>query len=178
MTTTLKVNHKIRLTELRETDIPALVEYLNHPEIYKNTLTIPKPYSEKDGLNFIHLCQKLDKKYGFVVNWAVRDANEQLIGGIGRLMKLGPVAHKDEIGYWLASPFWGQGLMTETVRAFSDYLLKIEPLKRIEALVFHKNIASGRVLEKAGFVREGYLRKYYLKDQQLKDAILYAKFAD
>jgi RimJ/RimL family protein N-acetyltransferase len=37
------------------------------------------------------------------------------------------------------------------------------------------NPASGRVLEKAGFVLEGRLRKNVIKDGQILDSLLYAK---
>ena len=47
-------------------------------------------------------------------------------------------------------------------------------LARVEALVLPNDMASQRVLEKAGFQREGYLRSYLVFDQQRTDALIYS----
>ena len=47
-------------------------------------------------------------------------------------------------------------------------------LARVEALVEPDNIASQRVLEKAGFRREGLLRSYLVFDRQRADAFIYS----
>jgi len=46
------------------------------------------------------------------------------------------------------------------------------PLARVEALVVSDNIASQRVLEKAGFQREGHLRSYLVFERQRADALI------
>ncbi len=100
-----------------------------------------------------------------------------LIGGIGAFMKTGLDGHLDEIGYWLAEPFRGQGIMTEVVRRYTQWLFDSRPaLVRIEAGVFAHNPASAKVLEKAGFAREGYARQLHVKNGVYIDAVLMAKF--
>ncbi|MDX2235315.1 MAG: GNAT family N-acetyltransferase [Hyphomonadaceae bacterium] len=59
-----------------------------------------------------------------------------------------------EIGYWLGRPFWGQGLATEAARAVTDVARALER-GPVVAGHFTDNPASGRVLEKAGFVYTG-----------------------
>jgi ribosomal-protein-alanine N-acetyltransferase len=49
------------------------------------------------------------------------------------------------------------------------------PASRIYAEVFANNLASARVLEKAGFVFEGRLKNNVFKDGQLLDSVLYAR---
>jgi RimJ/RimL family protein N-acetyltransferase len=46
------------------------------------------------------------------------------------------------------------------------------PVARVEALVVRDNIASQRVLEKAGFRREGHLRSYLVFERQRRDALI------
>jgi [ribosomal protein S5]-alanine N-acetyltransferase len=172
----LKINDIINLTEVRESDPPSLVKYLNDVEINQNTLLIPYPYTLADGDFFVNLCREREQKYGHIVNWAIRNSDGEMIGGIGRLMKsdMGST-HKDEFGYWMAEPYRGQGLMTEVVRIFSDYWLQ-HGLMRMEAVIFPHNIASMRVVEKAGFDREAYCKMYHYKNGEPIDGIMYVKF--
>ncbi|KAI3993088.1 hypothetical protein MKX01_009831 [Papaver californicum] len=60
---------------------------------------------------------------------------------------------KGEVGYTLASEYWGQGIASYVFVAFPQ-------MERLQALCNSDNIASQRVLEKAGFTKEGVLRKY------------------
>ena len=144
MTQTIIVNDKIELTEIRETDKPQFVHYLNNPEHYENTLMIPSPYHESDAASFVNLCREAEKQNGRVVNFAIRTEGV-LIGGIGLMTNEKPTAkHKAEIGYWVGKPFWGQGIMTEVVRVFSDYWLHNSDYVRLEATAFAPNIASKR----------------------------------
>ena len=80
-----------------------------------------------------------------------------------------------EIGYWLAEPFWGQGIATRAVRALSDWAFASFDLVRIFAAVFETNPASARVLEKAGFALEGRLRQSITKNGRTFDELLYAR---
>jgi RimJ/RimL family protein N-acetyltransferase len=50
--------------------------------------------------------------------------------------------------------------------------------ERIFALPFTRNVASVRVLEKAGYVREGTLRRSAIKDGIVLDQHLYAIVRD
>ena len=172
------IDDLIALTEFRQEDKSNLVLYLNDPVIYRNTLTIPSPYAEADADKWLGITQANLEKYGRLTNWAIRHREAGLIGGIGRMVLTGIEGHRDEIGYWQAGPFPGQGIMTEVVGKLTGYLFEQSPLVRMEAHVYDHNPASARVLEKAGFQREGIARKFALKDGQYIDAILLAKIKD
>lgn len=64
------------------------------------------------------------------------------------------------IGYVLARPFWGHGYMTEAARALVEVLFATPEVVRVWAVADWENVASMRVLEKAGMQREGLLRKW------------------
>jgi ribosomal-protein-alanine N-acetyltransferase len=85
-------------------------------------------------------------------------------------------SHRAEIGYWLAKPFWGRGIMTDVVQRLCQVGFEEFGLVKIIAYVNATNPASARVLEKCGFVQEGYLKKHFLKDGQLLDVRLFARF--
>jgi [ribosomal protein S5]-alanine N-acetyltransferase len=171
----IKVDNNIFLSQIRLKDIEQLVKYLNDKEIFNNTLLIPFPYTQEDGEYFVNLCEKRKKKYGKLTDWAIRDKNKKLIGGCGFQMKYGRNSKKDEIGYWLARPFWNKGIMTKVVNKLCEIGFKKFGLTRIEATVFIYNDASCRVLEKAGFKLEGILRKSMKKRNKLIDVRRYYK---
>jgi RimJ/RimL family protein N-acetyltransferase len=79
-----------------------------------------------------------------------------------------------EIGYWLGEPFWGRGIMSEAVPAFTAYAFATFDVCRLYASVFEWNPASARILEKAGYVCEGRLRKSVVKDGRTIDQLLFA----
>ena len=67
---------------------------------------------------------------------------------------------KWELGYVLARFYWGNGYMTEAVQGLVHWALKQKQIYRIWAVCDVDNIASARVMEKAGMQREGILRRW------------------
>jgi RimJ/RimL family protein N-acetyltransferase len=61
------------------------------------------------------------------------------------------VENEASIAFYLARPYWGQGLATEAGLAFVQYGFQTLGLRRIEAGINAKNLASIRVVEKLGF---------------------------
>jgi ribosomal-protein-alanine N-acetyltransferase len=83
-----------------------------------------------------------------------------------------------ELGYWLGESYWGRGIATRAVRAIIQWAFESLALERIQARVFDSNVASCRVLEKAGFTREGRLRSSVLKLNLVMDLLVYAILRD
>jgi ribosomal-protein-alanine N-acetyltransferase len=169
------VNEQVRLTEVRPTDKPALVEHLNDKEIYDRTLRIPYPYTDASAEEWLAVVAKTTQQQGRPVQWAIRNTEDYLIGACGfNDFQVGK-SHRAEVGYWLAKPFWGQGIMTVVVRRACQYAFEEFGLVKIIAHVNATNPASARVLEKCGFGQEGHLKKHFLKDGQYLDARLFAR---
>jgi len=171
----IKVDNNIFLSQIRTKDIGQLIKYLNDKEIFHNTLQIPFPYTKEDGEYFVKLCEKKKQKYGRLTDWAIRGKNKKLIGGCGFQMKYKRNLKKDEIGYWLARPYWNKGIITKVVNKLCEIGFNKMGLTRIEATVFIHNDASCRVLEKSGFSLEGVFRKSIKKGNNLIDSKLYYK---
>jgi ribosomal-protein-alanine N-acetyltransferase len=96
------------------------------------------------------------------------------IGSIG----VGCAAHGAEVGYVLARACWGRGLMTEAVGYVTAWALAQPPLFRVWAFCDAENLASARVLEKAGLIREGLLRRWQVCPTigpEPRDCLVYAK---
>jgi ribosomal-protein-serine acetyltransferase len=62
------------------------------------------------------------------------------------------------LGYWLAEPFQGRGLMTTACRAYVEHSFGALDLHRIEIHVDPGNARSRAVAERLGFTREGLIR--------------------
>jgi len=168
------VNDQIHLSEVRSTDKPALIEHLNDRDIYERTLRIPFPYGEKEADDWLALFAKTTEQQGQPVTFAIRAADDSLIGACGfNDFQVGK-SHRAEVGYWLGKPFWGRGVMTAVVSRICQHAFDEFGLVKITAQVSTFNPASARVLEKCGFVQEGLLRKHHLKDGKLIDAWLFA----
>jgi RimJ/RimL family protein N-acetyltransferase len=60
-----------------------------------------------------------------------------------------------EVGYWIARPFWGKGICTEALQMIIDYCFKEKGFTMLWGDYFPSNPASGRVMEKCGFVDTG-----------------------
>lgn len=166
------VNESFHLSAIRASDQGTLVAHLNDGQIYRNTLRIPSPYSFEDAGKFLRIAAEATERYGFPIHFAIRNRERHLIGGCGFEGLV--TGHQAEIGYWLARPYWGQGIMTDVVRAACQLAVTEWQLVRISAHVFDFNLASARVLEKNGFLYEGTLRKHCRKDGQFFDSRVYA----
>jgi RimJ/RimL family protein N-acetyltransferase len=172
---TILINPQLSLSPLREGDEDAMVRWLNDPVLQRNTLRIPSPYRLEHAREFIDYVGAMRAEHGRATEWAIRDGSGALIGGIGFSRVYGKYSHKDEMGYWLAEPYRGRGIMTQVVAKVCEVGLGPYKLLRIEAPVFTFNAASARVLEKNGFVAEGILRSYFLKNDKPVDVKMYAK---
>ena len=79
------------------------------------------------------------------------------------------------MGYWLAEPFWGHGIITKAIIEIVGYGFEnLQDIDRIFARPFGSNKASQRVLEKAGFQLEGRFEKTLWKNEQFEDELIYA----
>ena len=79
-----------------------------------------------------------------------------------------------EMGYYIAEPYWGKGIMTEAVSQMCAYIFEHTDIVRIFAEPYAHNSASCRVLEKSGFQFEGVLRQNAIKNGQSLDMKMYA----
>jgi RimJ/RimL family protein N-acetyltransferase len=96
----------------------------------------------------------------------------ELIGNVG-LHHFFEQNRRCEIGYALASAYWGQGIATEALRAAIRHGFDALDLNRIEADIDPRNIGSARVLEKLGFRKEGYMPERWIVFGEFADTVNY-----
>jgi ribosomal-protein-alanine N-acetyltransferase len=158
----------------RKGDEPALARHANNRKVWLNLRDgFPHPYTLLHAAAWIEGSLAPHPGLRFAI-----EVDGEAAGSVGALPLQDVHRQTAEIGYWLAEPFWGRGIMTEVVRACTARAFRELDLVRIQAAVYAWNPASMRVLEKCGYVREGVLRKSVLKDGQLIDSVLYASLCD
>lgn len=68
--------------------------------------------------------------------------------------------HLAQFGYGIARPYWGQGYMTEALSTLVDWSLDQPEIWRASGFCDVDNLASARVMEKAGMAFEGVLHRF------------------
>ncbi len=64
-----------------------------------------------------------------------------------------------DVGYRFNPKYWKMGIATESLQAVVKFIFECTEMKRLNARADVRNIASNRVLEKCGFIKEGTIRQ-------------------
>lgn len=159
------------IRDLRMDDASSLARYANNRKIWSNLRdAFPHPYTSDDAAVYIDGALQMKPRTAFAIA-----SKSEAIGSIGLMPGQDVHRFTAELGYWLAEPFWGKGIMTKAVKALSEYALNELDFCRIYSEPYTTNLASARVLEKSGFVLEGILRSSVFKDKRILDQYLFAK---
>jgi len=151
-------------------DVESIVRHANNRKIWLNLRDrFPYPYTKADAQNWIQSALSMRPETNFAI-----DVSGEAVGGIGFELKTDVERYSAEVGYWLGEEFWGQGICTSALKATTQYAIEAYHLTRIFAVPFSENLASIRVLEKAGYSREGIMRRSAFKDGRFLDEVLYA----
>ena len=167
---------QVNLRHWKIEDAPSLATAINNKNVLDNLRDgIPYPYTEKDAEEFIRTTLSAEKnmQYAFAITY-----DGKVIGCIAVFRKENVHRFTAELGYYIAEPYWGRGIMTEAVRQMIIYVFENTDIVRIFAEPYTFNKASCRVLEKAGFQFEGTLRKNAIKNGQFIDMRMYAMTKD
>ena len=132
---------------------------------------LPYPYTEQDGKDYISdmLSANEDDTFAFAVT-----ADNKVVGSIGVFRQENIHRQTAELGYYVAEEYWSRGIMTEAIKQICEYVFSKSDILRIYAEPFAYNIASCRVLEKAGFQYEGTLRSNAVKNGEVIDMKMYS----
>jgi [ribosomal protein S5]-alanine N-acetyltransferase len=151
-------------------DLGCVEEATQDPDIPKGT-SVPATFTPAEGLAWIERqWSRHDEGKGLSQAIANTDSNEALGAAVLMSRQPGTV----ELGYWLIPRARGRGFGSRAVGLLARWAVTEAALARVEALVVPDNIASLRVLEKAGFQREGHLRSYLVSERQRTDALIYS----
>jgi len=160
---------RLILREFTPMDFDAVHEYASDPEVVRY---MPfGPNTVEDSRNFLNRAigrQKEEGRTDFELAVVLKDGGK-LIGGC-RLNKTSNLAA--HIGYIFNRGYWGRGYATEAARALVRHGFAELGAHRIYATCDPDNIASRRVLEKAGMVLEGRLREDMVCHGEYRDSLI------
>jgi RimJ/RimL family protein N-acetyltransferase len=128
------------------------------------------PWTERARAEkFISTCQQMAEE-GTGIRLAVdRESDGNFIGWC-TFNRWNPTYRSASIGFCFNEWVWGQGYATESARALVEWAFNTLDLNRIHSETDTRNIASARVLEKLGFVREGTMREDCIVDGVTSDS--------
>ncbi len=154
----------------KSSDLESLVRQANNFNVWINLRDIfPHPYTPADGQAWLARAASARPETHFAI-----EVNGEAVGGIGFDIGIDIARCAAELGYWLGEPFWGRGIATAAVKAVTAYAIETHGLARVFATPFTSNMASRRVLVKAGYSLEGTLKHSGIKNDKLIDHAVYA----
>jgi len=135
----------------RAKDAPAIVRLAGERAVAEMTARIPHPI-DPHGVDAFLLAVRRGNADGAGLTMAIclRSDPARLVGMVG--IEGLPTPH---LGYWLGTPHWGRGLMTEAACAMVEAFFAYARGTALASTARVDNPASRRVLEKCGFERHG-----------------------
>jgi ribosomal-protein-alanine N-acetyltransferase len=106
--------------------------------------------------------------------WAIVHRRDAKMIGTGSFSTWERQHNSAEVGYVLNRRYWGQGYMSEAVRAIVAFGFRELGMNRIQARCDVPNVGSARVMEKAGMTFEGVLRQQLFEKGSYRDIKIYS----
>ena len=144
---------RIRLRPWQDSDAETLFKYASDPDVGPRA-GWPPHKSVEESLEIIRTVFHSEGMWAVI--WK---ESEEAIGCVGYLpasaSNLKIANDECEVGYWIARPYWDKGICTEALKMVIDYCFNKKGFTTLWGDYFPSNPASGRVMEKCGFVDTG-----------------------
>lgn len=149
---------RLILRPLTAEDAPDLKEWLGLDEIYTYWGRKASKGEREPELLFIDARPWVKRKPSQDLNWGIVWKESGKVIGMLAIFDV-QNQRMASVGYRLHPAYWRQGIVTEALRRAVDFVFSETELQRLEATADVRNVASLRVLEKCGFIREGTVRQ-------------------
>ena len=160
------------LRQWRLDDQDALIRHANDRRVSIELRDrFPYPYTETHAEAWLARTVAVEPPASFAITEHARD---EPVGGVSLMPQKDIERINAEIGYWLGVDYWGRGMSTAAVRAATNYAFEVLGLERVFGVVFTRNVASARVLEKVGFRHEATMPHSAVKEGLILDQFMYA----
>lgn len=164
---------RLILRPLERADAASIQQAASAREVADTMISLPHPYLSGEAQRYLDE-QESQRERGLGAAFAIIAKAKRVFCGVVELRHIEPEHSQAELSFWLAVEAWGQGYMTEVVQTMLRYAFADLGLNRLYAYHMERNPASGRVLEKNGFLREGLLRERVRKWNRYEDVALWA----
>lgn len=163
---------RLLLRQFVDHDLENVFKGLSHPNIIKYYGVSFQTLEEtKEQMTFFADLEKNETG----IWWAVCSADNKTFYGAGGLNSLSKEHKKAEIGFWLISEFWGNGIMKEAIPLICDYGFNNLELHRIEGFVESENKNCKNAMAKLDFQHEGTMKECEIKNGKFISLDIYAK---
>lgn len=165
------------LRPFREPDLAAFADYRSDPEVARYQSWTP-PFTLDDARVFLRGLQTTP--FDTPGTWsqiALADPTTDALMGDCAL-HFQDDGRQVELGFTLARPFQGRGLMREAVTALLDHLFGPLRKHRVTALTDARNAAAHHLLDRLGFRREAHFLKNVFFKGEWGDEVLFACLAE
>ena len=155
--TVLRINSDLRLIPLEDHHAEELFRLVDNNRRYLREFLpwVDFNRSAEDSLEFLSLTR--DTEAAGTAFIRLIEFQGQLAGVAG-FRSLDAANRQGEIGYWLAEPLQGRGLVTRCVETLIEYGFAILDLHRIQLRAAVNNAKSRAIPERLGFTEEGVTR--------------------
>ena len=162
---------RLRLRPFTQADADAIYALQSNPHVLR--YWDAPPWKERARADrFISVCGQMEQE-GTGARLAIERSADGVFIGWCALSQWNPDYRSAAMGYCLCDAAWGQGFATEAAGAVLRWAFDTLDLNRVQAQTDTRNIASSRVLEKLGFLREGTLRQDCIVDGDISDSWVY-----
>lgn len=163
---------RLLLREITDEDASSILEYLSDDEVMKYYGLEPFT-SLNDALDEISWYKSIrSKRTG--IRWGITLKEHDVVIGSCGFHNIVAQHFRAEIGFELSKEQWGKGIAAEAVEAIIRHGFQQMNFQRIEALIEPRNLASQKLVERLGFVREGLLRSYEYTCGKFDDLYMYS----
>ena len=167
---------RLLLRSIEKPDTPELL-FLRSDETVMQYIDRERMKSLEDAELFIHKLQEgVETNENILWVICLSEDPDKMIGNIG-FWRFQLPHYRAEVGYMLHPDFWNKGIMKEALEAVIVYGFDTIKLHSIEARITPENIASAKLLEKTGFIREAYFKEDYFYNGRFRDTAVYSMLA-
>ncbi len=156
----------VNLRIMEKEDLPLFAEWVNKPEVFGEY----NPLHQMSRAQAEKILENPHEETPFLI--LKKDGSK--IGFVSYFYVLHVAGKQLEIGYSLLPDERGKGYGTEAIEIMVDYLFLSRDIQRIQVQTDPRNIASQKLLAKAGFSKEGTLRKNFFMRGEWRDVYIYS----
>ena len=138
------------------------------------TAAIPHPYPDGAAESWISTHPDLFASRKGSSYAVTLESTTELVGTVS-LLDVSSIHARAEVGYWVGVQHWGSGYCTEAIGLLVSFAEAHFGLTRLVGRCIASNVASARVLEKAGFSLEGRQVKHLLHQGRYEDMLLFGR---
>jgi [ribosomal protein S5]-alanine N-acetyltransferase len=163
---------RLLLRRLTNADISNIIALRGNPETMQY---IPRPLIENEEQAMAHLKMIDDNiENNKAINWGVYlKESFKFIGFMG-IYQIQPENFRAEIGYMILTEYSSKGFTTEAIKAIITYGFEVLQFHSMQGVIDPRNIASERVLQKNGFVKEAHFIENEFAMGKFWDGVVYS----